>query len=435
MPSTYHDLVTRFRADTTHLERGAGRASAAVGKFQKRSGAASGAVIQLANGISDARFGFAGLANNLEFVVQQMGYVAQQSGGIRGAFKAVGASILGPAGIVAGISLMIAYGPQIVSFFKKWVFGATEASKALEKFNEETKKLSSDEQLLADLRTDRAEKLEEKVRKAEEFASLAERGLAGTVGGQRLLRSIQGLDEEIGKIDAAIASVEARIEEARIAAIESKFGNIGLTAEDVNFQKFQSDIAAVNTLFEEGLIGFDEYIRRLENLSMAFDNTGNKALQAGDVMNRFSGTVAGALANANTVGDNFAKSFGSSILNAIGGFLIAEGVAAIASGKTKVASGFLAGIGLNQIKAGWSEVGIGAALKAGGGALSRSSAGRTSGGGGLGTSSSSAAASTRPVAPQRIQGSEQVIRVVGHIDNQVIRLANQRAEDSYQGLS
>ena len=45
MATTYHDLVTRFRADTKDLEKGAARAGAAVGRFQKRSGAASASVI------------------------------------------------------------------------------------------------------------------------------------------------------------------------------------------------------------------------------------------------------------------------------------------------------------------------------------------------------------------------------------------------------
>ena len=140
--------------------------------------------------------------------------------------------------------------------------------------------------------------------------------------------------------------------------------------------------------------------------------------------------------SAATASGNFFENLGRGLLSAIGSFLIAEGTAAVLSGKTKIASGIFAGLGLNQVQAGYAAIAGGVALKAGAASIGRGSANRRgAGGGGSASSAANTSAATSAVATRRIQGSEQTIRVVGEIDGQVIRLNQQRAEDSYNGLS
>ena len=74
----------------------------------------------------------------------------------------------------------------------------------------------------------------------------------------------------------------------------------------------------------------------------------------------------------------------------------------------------------------------GVALVAAGAALSAARSKNPAGNAGPGTAAPTVAGS---IAPRQIQGSEQTIRVVGQIEGQTIRLIQQRANDSYDGLS
>lgn len=117
-----------------------------VKNTKSATGNASQAIIELGRGASDARYGFHGLANNLERFTETIGNTIKNSGGLKGALKAIGSSILGPAGLVAGISILIAYAPEIVSFFKNsFASPARAARKEVDDLIESFKKLSSTE--------------------------------------------------------------------------------------------------------------------------------------------------------------------------------------------------------------------------------------------------------------------------------------------------
>ena len=107
---------------------------------KRGSGGAGAAIIEVGRGASDARFGFVGLANNAERMTELFGNLVKTSGGFKGALTKLGGAIAGPAGIVAGISILIAYGPQIFNFFKSWISGSEDAKDALDKFNESIRK-------------------------------------------------------------------------------------------------------------------------------------------------------------------------------------------------------------------------------------------------------------------------------------------------------
>ena len=90
------------------------------------------AFIELGRGVSDAKFGFAGLGNNLQRMVEIFGNLRNNTGSTSGALKALAGSILGPGAIVAGVSILIGYLPEIISFFRGIVGGANAAEAANE---------------------------------------------------------------------------------------------------------------------------------------------------------------------------------------------------------------------------------------------------------------------------------------------------------------
>ena len=502
---------------------------------QKASRNANLALVELGRGASDARFGFHGLGNNLQRMVEIFGDLRNRAGSTGKALKALGGALLGPGAVVAGISILIAYGPEIYNFFKTWIQGSSEAADALDKFEESLAKAGEtqegkhakligdaiaeaqknyddavktfetkvsqgfrnlDDELMAvqkaqeklNILLNKRNKLNEENRKKateaqqlktykliseslgrdlelmkamgktkEELlnheimtlSNLSET-LIGTENYEKVLHRIKVLKAELSNIPLDKSSgkasflvdpkIVAKGQEAFDKYLES-IKDIGRSVDDIRFDKFKSDIEAVNLLFRQGKIDADEYLDRLSNLSTDYNEdsgikkTGEDAETTAEIMQRFSGTVAGSLSNAADAGDNFAANFGSSILKAIGNFLVAEGVAAIASGKTKVASGFLSGIGLAQINAGWAEVGIGAALKAGGSALSPSSANASGGGGASGQEHQrpSAVQGNQQFGAGTITGSRGIRSTVTRADE--IRYNQQVAADTYQAYS
>ena len=116
-------------------------------------------------------------------------------------------------------------------------------------------------------------------------------------------------------------------------------------------------------------------------------------------------------------------SFGDKFLALLGQFMQAFGSALIAIGVGELA--LKSGNPVAMIAGGVALVAAGAALSA---ARSKNPAGNA----GPGTAAPTVAGA---IAPRQIQGSEQTIRVVGQIEGQTIRLIQQRANDSYDGLS
>jgi hypothetical protein len=102
----------------------------------KGSSQASNALLNLGRVAQDAPFGFIGIANNLNPLLESFQRLQQTTGGAGNALKALGASLLGPAGIGIALSvvssLFIAFGSQISDFINS-VSDAEKSQRTLNK--------------------------------------------------------------------------------------------------------------------------------------------------------------------------------------------------------------------------------------------------------------------------------------------------------------
>jgi hypothetical protein len=156
-------LQINIGADTKGLETGLQRATVAVENFDKNvkktvssSGQATLALSNLGRVASDAPFGFIAIANNIEPLVQSLQSLGKTSGGIGGTLKALGASLIGPGGLLLGFSLVSSaitvavqrygsLGNAINAIFGRQdalVKQTAEAAKSYEKFNQQLKESS-----------------------------------------------------------------------------------------------------------------------------------------------------------------------------------------------------------------------------------------------------------------------------------------------------
>ncbi len=109
--------ISNVTKQLSTLEKTAAVASKSFGAVSKGAANATPALTNFGRVIQDAPFGIIGIANNIDPLISSLQSLSKQTGGAGGAFKALGAGLLGPAGIAIGVSAatsaLIAFGPAI----------------------------------------------------------------------------------------------------------------------------------------------------------------------------------------------------------------------------------------------------------------------------------------------------------------------------------
>jgi hypothetical protein len=108
--------------------------SSLTGKFTQSSGQATTTLTNLNRVVQDAPYGFIGIANNINPLIESFGRLKAESGSTGGAFKSLLSSLTGPAGIgiaVAAVTTAITFA-QIG--FQRWGASAQKAKSDSEDF-------------------------------------------------------------------------------------------------------------------------------------------------------------------------------------------------------------------------------------------------------------------------------------------------------------
>jgi len=249
------------------------------------------------------------------------------------------------------------------------------------------------------------------------------------------------LNAELKQLEAAdlgIYSLEKQEEILhRIAVLKAQIANlpgmqdtgVGLTAEDNKFDKFKDDLEEVRSLMENGIITFDEYIRRVENLSLAFDKVNEKKEKTSAMDKVITDGITNLItgfAQAAGSGENI----GAALLGGIGNTLMQLGGLLITTG-----------LGIEAFKAslatlqGPVAIAAGVAMVAAGAAFA--TAAKKAGGGGGGSSSSRGARSgnTSVVRPNPVRENARVRNSNLIIPMDMMRYGMQGADNNYSGFN
>lgn len=229
---------------------------------------------------------------------------------------------------------------------------------------------------------------------------------------------IQSELAQLMAIDTQILSLEAKEDVLhRIKVLQAELANapgltdsgVGLTQLDKEFNKLKANLAEVKMMFEAGLYGFDEYIRRVENLTLKFgelDAAKQKSSEADALLQQGLANIVSGFAQAAGEGGDVGKALLSGIGNTLmqlGGLLIVTGIGVEAFKES-----------LSKLE-GVTAIVAGAAMVAAGAAFA--SAAKSAGGGGGGSSVKKSSgvnsvASPNPVRESsRNRGSDIVIPV------------------------
>ena len=100
--------------------------------------------------IQDAPYGIRGVANNIQQLTSQFGYLSAKTGGVKGALKGMIGALAGPAGILFAVSavtsLMVSYEKEI----KNFIFGTDDAKISIDKLNDALREQINLRKLLKD---------------------------------------------------------------------------------------------------------------------------------------------------------------------------------------------------------------------------------------------------------------------------------------------
>lgn len=297
------DAVKGLQRVETELGKTGKAASEAAKKMPaltKNTGQANVALVNFGRVVQDAPFGLIGIANNIDPLLSSFQNLKRETGSTGSAFKALFASLAGPAGIAIAVSAVtsafIAFGPQI----QKMIEGANSFGKALDeagvgaadqaiKINILTEALKSG--TLTAKEQEKAQK--ELIKISPEFKDAFSGGAASVdkldaalkKANARLLEQIKisaatkVLQGELEKLVTTVAKggdlsffdkLKSGLKGALISPIAPQIGatalNAGKAAQSVNeAQKEIADFGArINEVFKALGISFSSYVQNYE---------------------------------------------------------------------------------------------------------------------------------------------------------------------------
>jgi predicted PurR-regulated permease PerM len=164
------------------------------------SNQATNALTNLSRVAQDAPYGFIGIANNLNPLLESFQRLKTEAGSTSGALKAMAGGLMGPAGIGLALgavsSIIVAFGPKIADFIK----GTNKASEAEDKF---AKSLS-----------DARSQATETGIKLQAYLTISE---SANVSEEKRAEAFKAVIAELSKVNSTYASTITTVDQARKA--------------------------------------------------------------------------------------------------------------------------------------------------------------------------------------------------------------------------
>ena len=164
------------------------------------SNQATYALSNLSRVAQDAPYGFIGIANNLNPLLESFQKLQVSAGSTGGALKQMAQGLMGPAGIGLALgavsSIIVAFGPKIANF----ISGTNKASEAEDKFAKS-------------LNDARAQASETGIR-LQAYLTISE---SANVSEERRAEAFKAVVTELGKVNSAYASTITTVDQARAA--------------------------------------------------------------------------------------------------------------------------------------------------------------------------------------------------------------------------
>jgi len=123
------ELKVVVSADASRLNTEMAKATNSLQKFKAGSAQAQQSLMNLGRVVQDAPFGFIGIANNIDPLIQSFTRLKNESGGVGGALKSLASSLIGPQGIALAFSAVV----SAITFYTMSSRGAADETEKVNK--------------------------------------------------------------------------------------------------------------------------------------------------------------------------------------------------------------------------------------------------------------------------------------------------------------
>ena len=204
---------------------------------------------------------------------------------------------------------------------------------------------------------------------------------------------------------------------------------VGVDNATIAMEKFKEQLAAIKLMLDEGIISWDEYLKRLDNVTQSYNKTSESTKSVIDVGGMLQGQLSGLISGfAEAAGSG--ESMGNALLKGLGNMLVQLGGLIIAAG---VAALNLV-ITLSNPAMAPLAIAAGAALVAAGAAVS-SFANKAGGGGGSSSAGRASSGSSSTVINNPVRENARVRNSNLIIPMDMMRYGMQNANDNYSGFN
>jgi hypothetical protein len=249
--------------------------------FGNVSGQATNALSNLSRVAQDAPYGFMGIANNLNPLLESFQRLKVDAGSTSGALKAMGAGLMGPAGIGLALgavsSIIVAFGPKIMDFIN----GTNKASEAEDKFAKS-------------LNDARAEASETGIR-LQAYLTITQNA---SVSDERRAEALRAVKNELGKVNSAYASTITNVDQARAAVDLYTKALVAQAITSRYIDQIADKTIALNDVTKKALQAATDYYKASQKLAETpvpisdqigvYQRITENAVQAGKVYTNFA---------------------------------------------------------------------------------------------------------------------------------------------------
>jgi uncharacterized protein YoxC len=239
----------------------------AMRQIPQSSGAATNALTNLSRVAQDAPYGFIGIANNLNPLLESFQRLKVETGGTTSALKAMAGGLMGPAGIGLALgavsSLIVAFGPKIANFVK----GVDAAKEAEDKFAESLDKARAS--------------ASESGLKLLAYIGIAENA---AIADDKRANALKFVISELAKVNSAYASTIKTTDDARAAVDLYTKALIAQAITSRYIDEIADKTIKLESANKKALAAAEEYNKTLErSKNMSNGYTDASIVQAGTI--------------------------------------------------------------------------------------------------------------------------------------------------------
>lgn len=271
-----------------------------AGLSTQASSTATNLGFEFTQAAQDAKFGAAGLANQIPLISEQFQRLRSQTGSTTGALGSLATAFTGPTGVIAAVTLLLTFQDELVGFF-------TDAGDAAKNASDQVDALSSAADKLITVDTGIETRDIDSLSQARDLLS-------------RFQQEAQGAEEEVGALKTIIddiqgPEIEAGVDPGQLGSTVSALEDTDVTLQEIRsaLQGGEEDVAAFVSRIEEQIAAEEEAAKTLNEQVDTLKDAIREAETLQDVYDQLPQSLRETETQINSLADELAALAGEDL--------------------------------------------------------------------------------------------------------------------------